>query len=306
MSNNLFQTELILEKTKLFWQYPVITEQEFYNQNKDDPLFLGFPWATCIDKQINTNILLKLLLPFLKHKNYYTCCQHILFRKYILLFKILGIQTVYAPHKIKNEDEIKGISIMPCPLYAVNYEDKDRNAEFQNINFSEIPRELLFSFMGGYQNIYLTDIRQKIFKLNYSNTKIINTGSWHFNSVVYSSKQNVNKELNENEEQRSKTKFYNKLLLNSRFSLCPSGSGPNSIRFWEALACGSIPVLLADTLELPKGIDWKSTIIEYPEKDINNLHNYLSNISKEKEDEMRRNCLDVYNKLRNNFKNKKE
>ena len=157
MSNNPFQTELILEKTKLFWQYPVITEQEFYNQNKDDPLFLGFPWATCIDKQINTNILLKLLLPFLKHKNYYTCCQHILFRKYILLFKILGIQTVYAPHKIKNEDEIKGISIMPCPLYAVNYEDKDRNAEFQNINFSEIPRELLFSFMGGYQNIYLTD-----------------------------------------------------------------------------------------------------------------------------------------------------
>ena len=51
MSNNPFQTELILEKTKLFWQYPVITEQEFYNQNKDDPLFLGFPWATIFDKR---------------------------------------------------------------------------------------------------------------------------------------------------------------------------------------------------------------------------------------------------------------
>ena len=104
-----FDTELILKKSKLFWQYPVITEEEFYNQNKDDPYYLGFPWATCIDKKVHTNIILKLILPFLKHKNYYTCCQHIYFKKLIPLFKILGIKTLYIPHKIKDEDKLNGI-----------------------------------------------------------------------------------------------------------------------------------------------------------------------------------------------------
>ena len=41
------------------------------------------------------------------------------------------------------------------------------------------------------------------------------------------------------------------LLLNSKYTLCPSGSGPNSIRLWESLACGSIPIILSDTLDLP-------------------------------------------------------
>jgi hypothetical protein len=40
-------------------------------------------------------------------------------------------------------------------------------------------------------------------------------------------------------------------LRNSTFSLCPSGSGPNSIRLWESIGAGSIPVILADTYAPP-------------------------------------------------------
>ena len=46
----LFQTDKILSQLKLFWQYPVITEKTFYQQNKDNEKYIGFPWATIIDK----------------------------------------------------------------------------------------------------------------------------------------------------------------------------------------------------------------------------------------------------------------
>ena len=47
--------EPYLEKNQagLFWQYPVITEKTFAIQNKGRPNFLGLPWATIIDKNIN-------------------------------------------------------------------------------------------------------------------------------------------------------------------------------------------------------------------------------------------------------------
>lgn len=303
----LFNTEDILKKTGLFWQYPVITEKEFYEQNKKNPNYFGIPWATCLDKNINVNSLFKLLIQYVKHKDYYTCCQHIYFRKLIPLMKILGITTLYTPHKIIGEDNIKGIRIISCPLYAVNVENPQRNKLFKNVNYETIERPLLYSFVGGYQPTnYLTKIRENIFKMNkHKNAVIINTGLWHFEKYVYSKDQNVEGTLNEDEKTKKLTDIYNDVLLKSRFSLCPSGSGPNSIRFWESLAVGSIPILLADTLDLPENIDWDNTIIRIKENDINNLNAILENINEEKEKQLRLNCIKVYNKLKNNYINVK-
>lgn len=302
--NYIFNTEKILRETSLFWQYPVITEKEFYEQNKDNSQYCGIPWATIIDKRVNLSQFYKFIIPYLKHKDYYTCCQHISFRKLIPLMKIMGITKLYTPHKIQNENNISGIELIPCPLYAVNFEDKSRNKEFMNIDFMNIERKYLYSFMGGVQQGYLTNIRNDIFKLpEKEHNKIIKTGDWHFNKTVYSNLQNRNGDLNVDDKHINKTKIYNELLLNSRYSLCPSGSGPNSIRFWESLACGSIPVLLSDTLELPKDIDWNNTIVILKENDIFNIENILKTITTEKEEIMRQNCVNVYNKLKNNFCN---
>lgn len=299
----IFDTQSFLQKSGLFWQYPVITEKEFYKQNNKDPFYCGIPWATIIDKRINTNELLRFTLQFTKQKEYYTCCQHISFRKLIPFFKIIGVKILYTPHKVIGEDEINGIRIMPCPLYAVNFEDTTRNKEFLNKDFVNLERNILYSFMGGFQIQYLTDIRKKIFNLERNkNNKIINTGDWHFNKTVYSSKQNKNNEIVKDKEHINKTQNYNKLLLKSRYSLCPSGSGPNSIRFWESLACGSIPVLLADTLELPYNIEWDEAIIRVNEKDIFNIDSILNNISIEEEKERRKKCIEIYNVLKNDFK----
>tara|TARA_Y100000741_G_scaffold363507_1_gene351875 strand:- start:597 stop:1505 length:909 start_codon:yes stop_codon:yes gene_type:complete len=301
----LFNTTEILEKYNLFWQYPVITEKTFYNQNKNDDNFLGIPWATLIDFNISLNDMYNILSPYIQDKNYYTCCQHIFFRKLIKLFKLLNIKTIYTPHKIINENIIEGITIKSCPLYAVNIEDSTKNQEFQNVDFLNIKRDLLYSFMGAYQDIYISDIRLKIFDLNniHKNTYILNTGEWHFNNLVYNNKQNKNNDLNIDKKHINNTKKYNKILLNSRYSLCPSGSGPNSIRLWESLACGSIPILLADTLDLIPNIDWDNAIIRIQESDIHNINNILDNISTERESELRHNCINIYNKLKNQYKN---
>ena len=117
----------IIKKLKLFWQYPVITEKTVYEQQYNNINYYGIPWATLIDKNYNLQVISKLLLAMVPKREYITCCQHIYFKQLIPMFKILNIKTVYTPHKTKGEDNIDGIEIKPCPLYAVNIEDDNRN-----------------------------------------------------------------------------------------------------------------------------------------------------------------------------------
>lgn len=304
----LFQTIELISKLKLFWQYPVITEKTFYEQNKNDEKYLGFPWATIIDKRYDLNVIFKLIAPY-KDPNiqYYTCCQHISFRKLIPLFKALNIYTVYTPHKLLLEDKLSDIQLKPCPLYAVNIEDSSRNEIFLKNNPLIMKRLFLYSFQGAYHpSWYLSDIRKRIFDMKHPDNCYVNhIGNWHFDDIVYNKTQNNEYTLNENDTHRDRTSKYNKLLINSRYSLCPSGSGPNSIRFWESLAVGSIPVLLADTLELPQHELWDKSIIRIPENKLEELPNILSKISGEKEQEMRENCIKLYEYYKNNYINNK-
>ncbi len=317
MNDNLLivPVEKIMEEFKIFWQYPVITEKEFYLQNKDDPNSLTIPWATLIDSPFLNGINLKDISNFVisikkncnKNMNYYTCCQHIFYQKIISTCKFLGINTIYSPHKVKGIDYIDGVKILPCPLYAINYEDESRNQIFKNknIDFFNNKRDYIYSFIGGYQKIYLSDIRLNIFKMNKDTSQIYikNTGSWHFNDVVYNKTQNIELKENINDDHQNKTNEYNNILLNSRFSLSPSGSGPNSIRFWESLAVGSIPILLSDTLELPYHPDWNEAIIFLKEDELNSLDDILSDIDENKENQMRKKCIEIYHHFRKNYRN---
>ena len=302
----MFDSEEILKKYKLFWQYPVITEKTFYNQNKFNNNFLGFPWATIFDKKYSFQVIYNILRQYtISNVEYFTCCQHIHFKYFLGLWNALNIKTVYISHKVKGEDIINGISLKPCPLYALNIEDPVISKDFENIDLLNVERPILYNFIGGYQPNYLTQIRPNIFKMKHpENTVIKNTGMWHLDKLVYNQAQSVKQELNLNPDHINKTKYYNELLLKSRYTLAPSGSGPNSIRFWEALGAGSIPVLLADTLELPEHNLWKDTIIFLKESDIEMLPKLLENISETKEKHMRENCLRIYNHFKNNFINK--
>lgn len=297
----------IIKNNNLYWQYPVITEKTANKQMQNIKGYIGLPWATIIDKKLNIKNIHDCLKKYIdkdkSQTNFITCCQHISFKKLIPLLKNMGITTVYASHKIINENVINNIKIHACPLYAVNYEDVKRNAEFKNVNFIKNNRKILYSFMGGYTPCYLTNIRKKIFEMNHpKNTFIKSKNNWHFDNIVYKYQvQNIKLTKNDIQSDINGTRLYNELLLKSRYSLCPSGTGPNSIRLWESLAVGTIPIILADTLDLPPHPLWKKSIIRLEEKDLNDLNKILNNITPKTENEMRKNCINIYNYFCNNF-----
>ena len=312
LNNNI--TIKLMDDLKLFWQGPVITEKIFFEQNKHDPNYIGMPWTTINDKFRNNKFMLNKIAFEFKNQNqkqnlnanYYTCCQSIYFRRLIPFFKLINIKTLYTPHKTKNENEIQGVKIVACPIYAVNIEDNNRNNAFKNIDFLTNKRRYLYSFMGSYDpSCYLTDVRKKIFEMKHpDNAMIKNSGEWHFADSIYKIQNYNNQDVvdNSNKHIDNKNK-YNEILLNSDFSLCPSGSGPNSIRLWESLACGTIPVILADTLDLPKHQKWDDAVIFCQESNLKNIPTILSTISNEKKEVMKRNCIKIYNHFKNNFKN---
>jgi len=302
---------IAMNRMGLFWQYPVITEKAFYDQNKEDVNYLGLPWATIIDRRYPINTLLSSIIPYLdSSREYYTCCQHIYFRVLAPLWKRLNIKTVYTPHKTTGTNTLDGIKIVSCPLYAVNVEDPTRNKglKLEKLALLGYQRRYLLSFVGGWQQKdYLSDVRQRIFalgKAGKSDIFIRATGGWHFNDVVYNKLQNRDGDLNEDSQHKKKTAVYNVILLNSRYTLAPSGSGPNSIRFWEALGVGSIPVLLSDTLELPSHKLWDQAIIRIKESRVQEIEGILRQISPEEENKRRANCLRLYDHFKDNYCNR--
>ena len=308
--DNYTKHKSLFENTGLFWQYPVITEKTFFNQNKLDPKYLPIPWATIADKLMDKidKIYQAIINFYDPKKEYYTCCQTIHLNRVLPLMVKCGITLIYTPHKEKGKDYInidnKTVRIMPCPLYAVNVEDAEMNSEFINIDLVNRETKYLYSFKGAWEPHYISDIRQKIFNMDNSKEDVYieNIGKWHFLKDVYTNQQNNKGSVYNSKEKSNRTSEYNKLLLDSKFSLCPSGAGPNSIRFWESLAIGSIPVLLADTLELPFHKDWDKAILRISESDVDNIYNNLSNITGEEVIQRRINCIDIYNSFKNNFK----
>lgn len=292
----------------IFWQYPVITEKVFWEQNKHDRRYVGIPWATVIDKNINTDALIQMFGDKINKEEYnFTCCQHIYFRKLIKVFKAIGIKVLYTPHKVFSENQIDGILLKACPLYAINVEDENKNKEFTDVDFMTTPRKILYSFQGAYQNGYLSDVRKRIFALEKKpDVEIRYSGDWHFNNIVYSDEhQNKSGKYTVQEKHLYNTVEYNKLLLDSQFSLCPSGTGPNSIRLWESLAIGSIPVVLSDQLELPEHPLWPRAIIRILERDLENVDYVLRNIGADEIEERRRNCISLYEYFSGDYMNSK-
>ena len=302
----MFETNLIMEQLHLFWQYPVLTEKTFYDQEKDNSNYAGLPWATIIDKRYSLNTIYKLLKPHFKKDNYYTCCQHIAFHVLIPLFKLLKIKTVYTPHKLRRVDSYKGVTFISCPLYAINIEDSTRNHEFCNVDYMEIERPYLYSFIGTYnQRIYISDIRKQIFDMKHAtNTLVESTAQWHFEKIVYGSEQTALGKEAATDANREGTQRYNDTLLKSRYSLCPSGSGPSSIRIWESLAIGAIPVILADTVDLPSHRLWSKAVVQIEEKKFSTIAARLASISPREEEERRLNCIIIYNHFKSNYANR--
>jgi len=79
----------------------------------------------------------------------------------------------------------------------------------------------------------------------------------------------------------------------SRFGLCPRGTFPNTIRMPELMKSGTIPVILADGIRLPKCIDWKKCCVFVRERDVLKVDKIIRNIPIDVEESMRQECLRI-------------
>ena len=182
-------------------------------------------------------------------------------------------------------EEKYDIKIIPISLFPVQY----RKLNEKLIDTSD--RKIFASFIGCYnQKIYISDIRLKLYNIfsKYSDCLIKETKEWHYQSYVY--KDKIELKLEDELE-------YKLSLSQSIFSLCPSGSGPNSIRIWESMSYGTIPVILADNLVLPKieGVNYEDCFIIWKESEIENLYEYLKKIDIQKIESMSKKCIELFN-----------
>jgi hypothetical protein len=272
-------TDLIISYDRN-WQFPVITEQYAYmalnkqlsdlNFDIDNVIYFAFPWATLIDN-ILWNQKNKKKVDFLKNKLYsyksklnkkyiITVCQHIRLMEFQFLFKEMGVTDIFWPHttiKFNYLTEYPDINLYPFPLYPVQAE---------NISFKHSHnREYLYSFVGAKsQKKYLTNSRNIIIEeLSKTNTGlIIGNDEWHFNKIVYDYQINEKIKQSENAIDTDLSEKFKNVLSKSIFSLCPSGTGPNSIRLWESIGFGAIPVIMSDNLKLSGDYDlWQQAAV---------------------------------------------
>lgn len=297
------------------WQTPVITEKkvrELIDSNKvlasfdnyrNHNVFVDYyaiPWATYIDvmtqnakPELRTkfqDVISEIQSSPSTSEHSFTVCQHIYFKKIIPILKRAGIKILFASHAQKDTYQIDGVIIKSFPLYPIN-----------GVTTSD-SKDLLYSFVGAYNpSVYMSPIRKNLYQMNHPESAIvISTGQWHFEKHVYQEQMRgiLMNEQDLNMLDNNKREFQS-ILSRSRYSLCPSGSGPNSIRLWESMQAGAIPILLSDKLRLPREnkISWNYAMLIVPESDYLQIPDLLSQIPKNVEDQMRSNCLELFDKL---------
>lgn len=244
------------------WQGPAITEQracELALQRlgaHPDRVYVGFPWASLIDHLNNGTARgrallaqLQALVPLLEGRQHrVTVCQQIFFEQHRWLFELAGITDLFWPHATIYSS-IPRLTIHPFPLYPVHWkEPADPDAS----------RDILYSFIGACSTpLYLSNSRDLILSSlkGLPGSWIEGYEGWYFDDHVYGVQIRGTLAADDDRvmgaERRRREKHYVEVLNRSLFAICPSGTGPNTIRLWEALGCGSIPVILSDRWRPP-------------------------------------------------------
>lgn len=254
------------------WQFPAITEKHAFHRMREslgtapsNVLYVAYPWATLIDKMANKAADKELhydrfeqfcaRLP--KDVPKVTVCQHIHGRVFLDLFRKAGISDVFWTHATHDDvEELQAEDtdprLRPFPLYPVQVVDALPEA---GKSFDDQKRPHLFSFIGARANqYYLTEARNWVLDLLADDTRglVVGRDSWHYQKVVYDLQvRGTGAGDATGLEDQSAADQFRAQLLNTTFSLCPAGSGPNSIRLWESMGAGAIPVILADTWAPP-------------------------------------------------------
>lgn len=72
---------------------------------------------------------------------------------------------------------------------------------------------------------------------------------------------------------------YVQSIVRSRFVLCPRGTGASSIRLFETMRLGRVPVIIADDWVEPVGPDWAAFSVRIAERDLGELESRLDRVA---------------------------
>lgn len=243
------------------WQLPQSTEQHAYYaakaiRNFDEAKYVAFPWATFVNGLKSGKLDLELLLIILgeirrllsnQDGPVYTVSENPYTADFIEIFKNAGITDIFWPHKRLGEDSVEGIRLWPFPLFPT------QTPRFPDLSLRST--RYLVNFIGGYnRKTYLSDTRQHIFDLRRKadDLRIVQRAGWHFERLVFKEQmQGVEPDDEIIETEAAYKKQFLDGIMQSSFSLCPVGYGLSNARIYEALALGSIPVILTEELDLP-------------------------------------------------------
>lgn len=279
----------------MFWQFPCRTEGAAWERHarlagpapfdgESVHIYLGLPWATWLDKRrADPDLaaarremeLVRARLHGLRAAlrecgaalRVHTVCQHVYWRDWLAEWQRLGITDLWLSHLPEGGvKEATSMRLHPWSLFAVNAEDPARSAGLRT-DIEPRHKRHLASFIGTHADHYLTQVRAQLPALADPPRIVIEvTQGWHFERQVYD-EQIWGKPATERPEERQATQHYNEVLSESTFSLCPAGAGPNTLRLWESLAVGAVPVLLGPRPRMPlsegpDAIDWGAIVIQ--------------------------------------------
>jgi Exostosin family len=139
------------------------------------------------------------------------------------------------------------------------------SSEFERSNpfvtNSNIPRDLLFSFLGSPSS----RLRKKLLALApHRSDCIVEDTSYYIHHRP------------KDEAAMDFQRRYAKIMSRSRFALCPRGCAPSSYRIFESMKAGCVPVIISDNWLPPKGPDWESFALFIPEKKIHMIESIIA------------------------------
>ena len=288
----------------LFWQYPCRTEGAAWEQHaglleavlRDGELhvYLGLPWATWIDfmrkaawpaggaaamaqqlqmMRVRLSGLRGALAELGVGLRVHTVCQHIYWRDMTDSWRRLGVTDAWLSHCPSDKERAYPFATHPWALFAVNVRDAARRVGLDE-GRDPAGKKTLASFVGAHAAHYLSDTRLRLRALVHEPGFVVRvTDRWHFEQVVYAEQIGGQQPAQADE---GDVASYNALLSDSVFSLCPAGAGANTLRLWESLAVGAVPVLCGPQPALPSGgslptIDWERIVVRVPDEHIGAL-----------------------------------
>jgi len=264
-------------------------------------VYLGLPWATWIDRMLQTGDATEAVLPAAAAQQLqlvgiqlhgyrnalaeldtqlrvHTVCQHVQWPRLQEAWRALGVTDLWLSHC--PADDVPGFKLHPWRLWSTQLEDSGR-AEGPPLMVDPETKPLLASFVGHLPDHAIDDIRPRLAALaddKRMHITLLPAAPLHADAAAPAWPDAA---------------ADNQVLSDSVFSLCPAGEGANTPRLWESLAVGAVPVLIGGASSqprLPEGgslpaVDWSSIVVRVSGDDLAGLPTLLANMPM---DEVRR------------------